>query len=202
MRGIGVSILIILNIAIFFLPLFGVDTEPYSFSRDGFFSGSYHTIITHMFLHANIYHLIVNMIALLAFGLPIEDDGGIPTMVLIYFITGISAALLFAAVNPASAVGASGAVFGLLAYVALTKPFEFSFFPFVLPLPMALIAVVYTIATLLLLNEQTMVGHWAHFGGIISGAIIAFISRPDEAKHGMIVIGIMAAIILILPFFL
>lgn len=202
MKFTAVALLILMNVVAFSLPLFGIDTEPYIFSRESFFAGNYAVAATHMFLHANLLHLVVNMIALFAFGLPVEQQEGPLMLIAIYFVTGICAALLFSLVNPYAAVGASGAVFGLLAFVALTKPFEFSFFPFVLPLPMALIAVIYTLATLMLLNEPSNIGHWAHLGGILSGTALAFITNPTQAKSGLVVIGIMAALVLILPLLL
>lgn len=202
MRFVFIALLIALNIVAFFLPVFGYDTDQYVFSRQALLSGNYLVLITHMFLHVNLFHLIVNMVALLAFGIPIAQNEGPHILLAIYFLTGISAALLFALVNHAAAVGASGAVFGLLAFVALTHPLEFSFFPFVLPLPMALIAVLYTLTTLLLLSDQSMVGHWAHLGGIISGTLLAFLFKPAEAKHGLIVVAIMAALVFTIPFFL
>ena len=202
MKFTAVSLLILMNVVIFFLPVFGLDTTPYIFSREAFFAGNYAIAITHMFLHASFLHLFFNMIALFAFGYPVEKNEGPVMLVAIYFITGICAALLFSLTNPAAAVGASGAVFGLLAFVALTKPFEFSFFPFIIPLPMALIAVIYTITTIYLLGAPGLVGHWAHLGGILSGTGLAFMFNPAQAKSGLVVVGIMAALIFLIPLIL
>jgi len=198
----AVTLLILINVVLFFLPVFGIDVSPYIFSREAFFAGNYQVLVTHMFLHVSLYHLVFNMIALFAFGYPIEEEEGPLMLIAIYFFTGICAAVIFSFVDPNAAVGASGAVFGLLAFVALTRPFEFSFFPFIIPLPMALIAVIYTLTTIYFLNEPTLVAHWAHLGGILSGTALAFMFNPAQAKHGLIIVGIIAGILLLVPFLL
>ena len=194
--------LIILNIILFMLPIIGLDVDPFMFSREAFYAGSYYLAITHMFFHASVLHLLLNMLAVLAFGMPIEKEFGIPVLLGVYFTTGFLAAILFSLTSPLPAIGASGAAFGLLSFLAFTKPFKFSIFPFIIPLPISVIAIIYTISTILVLNQPSTVGHWAHLGGITAGTLLAFTFFPQQAKSGLLVIAIMTLTLLLLPIFL
>jgi len=72
--------------------------------------------ITYQFLHANLVHLGVNMLALLAFGSGVERRIGAVRMVIFYLVCGVASAAVHFAVYPTSLVpivGASGAISGL-----------------------------------------------------------------------------------------
>ncbi len=71
-------------------------------------------LITHMFMHASIIHLLVNSYSLYVLGSQVETFIGKGKFLLIFFISGICGGLLSAVVNPGNvSVGASGAIFGL-----------------------------------------------------------------------------------------
>jgi membrane associated rhomboid family serine protease len=76
------------------------------------------TVITYMFLHGGIIHILFNMWIFYIFGPRLEMRLGGRTFLTLYFISGISGALLSAVTTPhAAIIGASGAVFGIeLAY--------------------------------------------------------------------------------------
>ena len=81
----------------------------------------YWRLFTAMFLHAGLLHLVLNMYGLYLFGFLIEDIFGTPAFLGIYFVSGFLASVAtYAFGSPnAIAVGASGAIFGLLgAWVA------------------------------------------------------------------------------------
>lgn len=83
-------------------------------------------LITHIFLHANLSHLLLNCVWLLAFGAPVAFRLGAqraifdaPSFVffLFFILSGVAGALTFAAMNPSldsQLIGASGGVSGLL----------------------------------------------------------------------------------------
>ncbi len=76
--------------------------------------GEFYRIITPMFLHADIYHLVFNCMALSSLGPDIEIFFGRTKFLIIYFISGIlgtTGSMLF---NDSISVGASGAIFGLV----------------------------------------------------------------------------------------
>src|SRR6185312_8190873 len=77
----------------------------------------YLSIIVSMFLHANLLHLLGNMLFLWIFGNNVEDHLGSFGYTLFYFAAGVVATLAFAAANASSVsplVGASGAIAGVM----------------------------------------------------------------------------------------
>ena len=76
------------------------------------------TLITSMFLHANLLHVAGNMLFLWIFGNNVEDKLGELKFLIVYFASGIGGSLLQIFITPDSTVpmlGASGAISGLLA---------------------------------------------------------------------------------------
>lgn len=59
----------------------------------------YWQIITHMFMHGSIAHILFNMFALFSFGTPLEKSWQTPKFLLFYFATGFGAALIYTAAN-------------------------------------------------------------------------------------------------------
>lgn len=81
------------------------------------------TIVTYMFLHAGISHILFNMVGLFFFGSRVEERLGSKRFVQLYFISGISGALLSVAFAPnAAIIGASAAVFGVMLAFAMFWP--------------------------------------------------------------------------------
>jgi len=78
-------------------------------------NGGWWRLITAAFLHANIIHLALNMLALWWFGTPVEAFLGRTRFLLVYLVSGLagSAGALIASPNNVT-VGASGAIFGIL----------------------------------------------------------------------------------------
>lgn len=71
-------------------------------------------VITYMFLHASLLHLIVNMYSLYALGASVENFLGRWKFIVVYLVSGICGGLLSAATGSNTiSVGASGAIFGL-----------------------------------------------------------------------------------------
>lgn len=92
------------------------ELSPKSFLEDG----RYYTILTAMFLHADIYHLANNMLLLAGLGMMLENDIGHVRFAILYFLAGLGAHIvslsykLFTDEWYVSSIGASGAVFGLV----------------------------------------------------------------------------------------
>ena len=78
--------------------------------------GQYWRLVTAIFLHFNLVHLLLNILGLAIFGNLVESVFGSARMLAIYLATGfVASAVSFAFGSPATiAVGASGAIFGLL----------------------------------------------------------------------------------------
>jgi membrane associated rhomboid family serine protease len=104
------------------------------------------TLVTYMFIHAGVFHILFNMLALWMFGAELERVWGTRYFVKFYFVTGIGAGLLtvlvsllpFSATAPlysSDIIGASGAVYGLLLAYALYFPNRPIYMYFVFPIP-------------------------------------------------------------------
>lgn len=75
------------------------------------------TILSSMFTHANMAHLIFNMIALYQFGRPVEHQFGFWSLLLIFFASGIGSNLMYVLTHTdqeIGLVGASGAISGIM----------------------------------------------------------------------------------------
>ncbi|MBN9393235.1 MAG: rhomboid family intramembrane serine protease [Chloroflexi bacterium] len=80
----------------------------------GVANGEWWRLVTSMFLHAGILHILFNGMALYALGMQVEQLMGSKRFLLIFFLTGIGGNVLTLLVNPVPSVGASGGIFGLL----------------------------------------------------------------------------------------
>lgn len=90
------------------LTIWGALTKP------GILQGEWWRLVTPMFLHVGILHILFNGIALFALGIQVEQLMGSKRFLLIFFLTGIGGNLLSLLLNPVPSVGASGGIFGLL----------------------------------------------------------------------------------------
>lgn len=149
-----------------------------------------YTIVTHMYIHGSILHLLMNMIFLLFIGMPFEERVGSKKFVFIYFGAGILGVLLNAMVtesypsfNPdVIGIGASGAIFGIMGAYAFLHPKDeiiAPLGPIITRVPVILVAVVYFLieTVYVLFFVQDSVGHVVHVGGFISGIYIAFLFK-------------------------
>lgn len=167
------------------------DLSWWSLSGDGLARGRWWTLVTHLFLHANILHLLVNVLALWFLGPEVEWMLGRVKFLVLYFLSGVAGGLLQTAFAAPSSelVGASGAVCGLLlsfttAYPEM--PLRALLF-FVLPVNMkartlgwGLIAVSLACAVLRILPQ---VGHLAHLGGALTGAFLTWWWLPAAPRR-------------------
>lgn len=167
------------------------DLSWWTLSGDGLARGRWWTLVTYLFLHANLLHLLVNVLSLWFIGPEVEWMLGRAKFLVLYFLSGIAGGLLqtaFAAPT-LELVGASGAVCGLLlsfttAYPEM--PLRALLF-FVLPVSMkartlgwGLIAVSVLCTALRILPQ---VGHLAHLGGAITGAFLTWWWLPAAPRQ-------------------
>ncbi len=160
-------------------------------------------LITYMFLHANLLHLAMNMLGLVTFGRALEEILSRFEWYLVYFASGVAGGLLQIAFTPFEpVVGASAAIFGLIGCMTMLRPLSIMFF-FLIPVPLALFAVLYTLFVVLLVKWGlvTNVAHVGHLGGMGTGAMLALVMRPMMALRGLAVVAVMAALVwLVLKF--
>lgn len=149
-------------------------------------------LLTYMFLHGSILHLIGNMIFLFVFGDNVEDAMGHVRFILFYLMCGIFAALTHSVLTTSPQVplvGASGAVSGVIGAYLMLHPnirvwvlLPVPTIPF-LPLRFSAgfvigVWILYQIASAMLLPASST-AWWAHVGGFVAGIILVlFMKRP------------------------
>jgi len=132
--------------------------------------------VTYMFLHGGVMHLVFNMLALWMFGGALESFWGTSFFLRYYFITGVGAGLCNAILTPDShsaIIGASGAVYGLLAAYGLLFPNSLIYIWGLIPLRAKYLVLIFGgiefVSTLS--PGVSPVAHLVHLGGMVIGVI-------------------------------
>ncbi|HOW85819.1 MAG TPA: rhomboid family intramembrane serine protease [Candidatus Aminicenantes bacterium] len=141
------------------------------------------TLLTSMFLHGSLFHLLGNMLYLWIFGDNVEDRLGRLRFLLFYLACGAAAGLtqvLFQAGSRLPMIGASGAIAGVLgAYAAIfprarIRTFVFLFIYIdVVPVPAAVILGLWFLLQVLNVGLGGGVAWFAHIGGFLAGLVLA-----------------------------
>ncbi len=166
--------------------------EAYSLSPVRLFDGVYvDTLLTYVFLHGNWAHLIVNSVSLLGAGVIVENDIGHLRFLGAFVSSGAIAGLTHSLLNPSSIapiIGASGAIFGVIAVLFLLMPFKITY-ALVVPLPSVAVGLMLSIIELYSLYTPTdlTIAHDAHIAGFAFGCIYAFNVDKKRALKGMVV---------------
>jgi membrane associated rhomboid family serine protease len=138
------------------------------------------TIITYMFLHGGIMHILFNMIALYFFGGRVEERLGPERFFSLYFLSGIAGALLSFVFSPyAAVIGASGAVYGvLLAFARFWPRYQIMIWGIV-PVEARWLVAGYTVLSLFGgFGGGGGVAHFAHLGGFAGAFLyLLFVER-------------------------
>jgi membrane associated rhomboid family serine protease len=126
-----------------------------------------------MFVHADLWHLLFNMLALYFFGPQLEARLGGRRFLALYFVSGISGAALSSLTPVAMIVGASGAVYGVMLGFARYWPRVQVLIWGVLPVEAWFLVVVMTALALFggAGFGQPGVAHLAHLGGFVGGFV-------------------------------
>jgi len=129
------------------------------------------TIVTYAFLHADVLHLLFNMIGLFFFGPRLESVLGSRRFLGLYFTSAVVAALASVLFEPfAPVVGASGAVFGVLIGFARFWPRDRIYFWGVIPIEARWFIVLLAAYSIFGgLTSGGGIAHFAHLGGLAGG---------------------------------
>jgi len=146
------------------------------------------TLITSLFLHADILHLGMNMLFLLITGDGCERAMGSFRFLVFYLACGVLSGLFHTYLNSMSGIatiGASGAIFGVLAAFAILFPFRWLISLFGL-IPVPLPAIVFVFFTILIETAYVASGvvdyvaHTAHVGGFLAGVFLTLLFGPRK----------------------
>lgn len=178
--------------------------EKYKFNVSSIRRGEQIRMISSGFLHADTTHLLMNMITLYFFAGTVINQLGNFNFVIIYIASLIFGNLLSLYFHKDeywySAIGASGAVTGILYAAILLEP-SMSLYMFFIPIPIP--GYVFGIGYLLysiygIKNRVGNIGHDAHFGGAVGGYTLTLLLMPSLFKTDIGHVGLLAIPIIIL----
>jgi membrane associated rhomboid family serine protease len=169
-----IKVIIIVNLAVFIIQnlspqmglIFGL--TPKTFFSD--FPNLLYQPLTYMFLHGSFGHIFFNMFALWMFGTEIELALGTKRFARFYILSGLAGALLTLVVKSSQAmpmVGASAAIYGVLAAYWVSYPNRYVYLYFLFP-----VKVKWFVPGIMLLGflfGGPNVAHFAHLGGAVFG---------------------------------
>jgi membrane associated rhomboid family serine protease len=139
--------------------------------------GEWYRLLTAPFLHANIEHILFNMVTLAIVGSPVEAELGKARFTVLYLLSALGGSVASYLLSPANVlgVGASGAIFGLMgAYFVLARRRGWE---------------VANIGALIVVNlvigfASSTIDWRAHVGGMITGAVVALgFAQSTDARR-------------------
>ena len=182
-------------------------TQYFAFSTANLLNGRVWTLVTALFLHADILHLAGNMIFLYAFGNALEKEVGAGKTCLAFFAGGVLAFLLGVFFYDPSVfmVGASAAIFTLTAVVMLVKPLKFSF---IFLMPLGLVAIIYIIYNVVAVQSgvEGNIAYISHVIGFAIGVPFGISWTKNLGRNLLITLGLLLLyifiVVILLPYIL
>jgi len=134
------------------------------------------TIVTNMFVHAGLWHILGNMLMLYFFGSYLLGLLGEAKFLLVYFVGGLMGNALYMAIGPefATAVGASGALYAIMGTLAVMRPRLKVLIWFMVPVDLWIVVVVGALII------SPSVAWQAHIGGLVFGLAVGLYLRRKE----------------------
>ncbi len=177
---------VIVFVATSILKLFGINIDIamalYNYREDSF---HLYQLITHMFVHGGFFHIIFNMLAFVSLAPAVESYYGKNKFLIFYLLSGLGAAFLhmFFMNSDIPMVGASGAIFGIVALFAILNP---NTKLIIFPIPIGIKAkylVSFFIGLeifLSIISVNDHVAHLAHVGGALTGLALYFLNKNTK----------------------
>ena len=182
-----IKIMIITNLVVFILQNISVQlTYQLGLTPSRFFNefpNLFYQPFTYMFLHGGIWHIFFNMFALWMFGTEIEYNWGTKSFGRFYILAGLSGAVLTLLLSPSQPhpmIGASAAIYGVLAAYWVMYPNRYLYFYFLVPIKVKWAIPGFMLIGLLFGGSN--IAHLAHLGG----AIFGFLYCKSDWRFGSI----------------
>ena len=139
------------------------------------------TLVTSIFLHGSLEHLLSNLLVFLFVGLAVEKELGKFRMLAVFFIGAFAGDLLSLAFYPAGtlSIGASGGIFALIGIGMIVRPMDLSAYPLVVPVPLAFLGIMYIFYNSygFFTDTTSNISYMAHFGGLGIGLLYGVLLR-------------------------
>jgi rhomboid protease GluP len=152
-------------------------------ANDAIRAGQLWRFFTPMLLHGSILHIGFNMYALNAFGAGLERRYGHGRFLLLYILSGFAGTVFSFLFSSAYSIGASGAIFGLVAAEGIFLIQNRKLFG--AQARGALNNVIFVVAINLFLGLQPGIDNWGHMGGLVGGLIFAWFAGPHWEVQGI-----------------
>jgi membrane associated rhomboid family serine protease len=177
--------------------------NKYKFEVSSIKAGDKIRILSSGFLHVDTTHLFVNMLTLYFFASSVTSFLGTTGFLLVYFgslIIGNLLSLYFHKNDFAyTAVGASGAVVGVLYAAILLQPDMMLGLFFIIPVPAYIFGIGYLFYSIWAMKaRRDNIGHDAHFGGAMGGYFITLLLSPWVLKEHLLMVILLAVPIVVL----
>jgi membrane associated rhomboid family serine protease len=177
--------------------------RKYEFHMGSIRSGEQIRILSSGFLHADVGHLVFNMITLYFFAPVVVGFLGSFSFLIIYFGSLVFGSLLTIVLHKNDynyrAVGASGAVTGVLYSAILLQPDMMLGLFFIIPIPAYLFGILYLLYSIYGMRAKNdNIGHTAHFGGAMGGYLITLVKDPQLFLDNTLMVVLLAIPIVVL----
>ena len=175
----AIKILIIINVGLFLLRF----VAKSQIDLAGIFGLSPNTVwpmiwqpITYMFIHGDLFHVLINMFVLWMFGSEMESIWGRTQFLRYYFLTGVGSGLVWLLFNAGQSysvlIGASGAIYGILIAYGMMFPNRTVYLYFMIPIKVKWFVVFLgAVAFLSSFNNNTNISHLTHLSGMVIGFV-------------------------------
>lgn len=186
-------------IAFWFVDANELDIRYLAFSTTNLLNGRAWTLVTSLFIHADILHLAGNMIFLFVFGNALENEVGAEKTYLAFFLGGIFALVLgIFFYNPdVLLIGDSAAIFTLTAVIMLVKPLKFSFIFF---MPLGLVAIIYLVYNVVAVQAgaEGNIAYISHLIGFSVGIPLGMMWSKNLKRNLLITFGLLTLYLFII----
>ena len=129
------------------------------------------TLVTHLFLHGSFEHFFINMLVFFFFAPVLERKIGSSKFLLIFFLAGIFAGIGWSLTSVSPAVGASGALMGIFATLAVLMPRMRVYLFFIVPLEIWVVVILFALYDFFMIGSGDMIAHTAHLSGLFFGLL-------------------------------
>jgi len=181
--------------------------DKYKFQIGAIKRGEKIRIVSSAFLHVDYLHLILNMYVLFIFAPQLVVTLGVVKFLIIYIGSLLAGNLFTLSFHKNelyySAVGASGAVAGVIyAAILLNPDMRLIMFPLPIPIPGYIFGIGYLLYSIYGMKKQIgNVGHSAHLGGAIGGYALTLLVFPEIFSHSLVTIILLGIPIVLLLLF-
>lgn len=147
------------------------------------------TLVTYIFLHTGLLHLLFNMIVLFFFGTALERRVGNKQLLGVFFTAGVLSAIGYTFlswpifnISPGPMIGASGAIYGVFAALTVLEP-NLRVYVYFVPMRLKHALILFALFDFLMVNSTDMIAHTAHLSGLFVGLYMGYRMKKMNEKY-------------------